>query len=367
MWNRLSAQHLQDAAENQHALQHRFYKYQYQPGHDIMSHITEIETMASRLSDVGAPMSDIQIMTKIICTLPPSYRNFATVWDSVPVNERTIPLLTTRLLKEESSALRWTRCQQDAADTAFFAQNYPSNANRSGLNNSRGNQGTRGRSDRGGAARRYNSERYRPYVTCSYCTKDWHTHEECRKRKRDELLTKSRQDNAAVAITPPIQNSSRNGAKSNNEASGPKRDHSFISNSTCFTSRRAQDWFADSGATQDMTDQRKFFKSFSLVEANTWFVKGIGGAQLAVHGYGSIEFTALVDGTKRPALIETVLYVPDLGVNILSIAAITEIGVTVHFIESHVSLNKNDSIVMVGERIGRTLYHLAITVDPPYD
>ena len=126
MWNRLSAQHLQDAAENQHALQHRFYEYQYQPGHDIMSHITEIETMASRLSDVGAPMSDIQIMTKIVCTLPPSYRNFATVWDSVPVNERTIPLLTTRLLKEESSALRWSRGQQDAADTAFFAQNFHS-------------------------------------------------------------------------------------------------------------------------------------------------------------------------------------------------------------------------------------------------
>ena len=153
----------------------------------------------------------------------------------------------------------------------------------------------------------------------------------------------------------------------NNEVSGPKRDHSFISNSTCFTSPRSQDWFADSGATQHMTDQRKFFKCFSLVEENTWFVKGIGGAQLAVHGYGSIEFTALVDGTKWTALIETVLYVSDLGVNLLSIAAITEIGVTVHFIESHVIFNKNDSIVMVGERIGRTLYHLAITVDPPCD
>jgi hypothetical protein len=172
MWNRLSAQHLQDAAENQHALQHRFYEYQYQPGHDIMSHITEIETMASRLSDVGAPMSDIQIMTKIICTLPPSYRNFATVWDSVPVNERTIPLLTARLLKEESSALRWSRGQPDAADTAFFARNYPSNANSSGLNDSKGNQGRRGKSDRGGAVRRHNSARYRPYVKCSYCAKD---------------------------------------------------------------------------------------------------------------------------------------------------------------------------------------------------
>jgi hypothetical protein len=82
---------------------------------------------------------------------------------------------------------------------------------------------------------------------------------------------------------------------------------------------------------------------------------------------GSIEFTALVDGAKRTALIETDLYVPDLGVNLLSIAAITEVGVTVHFRKYHVSFNKNDSIVMVGERIGRTLYHLAITIDPPYD
>ena len=86
-----------------------------------------------------------------------------------------------------------------------------------------------------------------------------------------------------------------------------------------------------------------------------------------VRGYGSIEFTALVDGAKRAALIETVLYVPDLGVNLLSIAAITEVGVTVHFMEYHASFNKNDSIVMVGERIGRTLYNMAITVDPPYD
>jgi hypothetical protein len=165
-----------------------------------MSHITEIETMVSRLSDVGAAMSDIQIMTKIICTLPPSYRNFATVWDSMSVNQRTISILTTRLLKDDSSALWWSRGQQDAADTAFFAQNYHSSANSSGLNHSRGNQGRRGRSDQGGAARRYNSARYWPFVKCTYCAKDWHTHEESLHHKYDESLAKSRQDDAAAAV-----------------------------------------------------------------------------------------------------------------------------------------------------------------------
>jgi hypothetical protein len=78
-----------------------------------MSHITEIETMAIQLNDVGAPVTDLQIMTKIICTLPPSYRSFTTAWDSVPANEKTIALLTSRLLKEETMAKRFNRGQQD--------------------------------------------------------------------------------------------------------------------------------------------------------------------------------------------------------------------------------------------------------------
>ena len=77
------------------------------------------------------------------------------------------------------------------------------------------------------------------------------------------------------------------------------------------------------------------------------------------------QLTALVDGVKRSALMEKVLYVPNLGVNLLSIAAITEVEVTVHFIEARVSFNKDESVVMVGERIGKTLYHLAVTVDSP--
>ena len=114
MWKRLSAQHLRNAVENQHVLQQRFFEYQFKPDHDVMAHITEIETMATGLEDVGAPVTAIQIMTKIICTLPPSYRSFTTAWDSVPATEKTIALLTSRLLKEEAMAKRWSKGQ--AAD-----------------------------------------------------------------------------------------------------------------------------------------------------------------------------------------------------------------------------------------------------------
>ena len=57
-------------------------------------------------------------------------------------------------------------------------------------------------------------------------------------------------------------------------------------------------------------------------------------------------------------------HVPDLGANLLSIAAVTELGMTVHSVESLVNFNTFDKTVIVGKRIGRTFYHLAITANP---
>lgn len=59
-----------------------------------------------------------------------------------------------------------------------------------------------------------------------------------------------------------------------------------------------------------------------------------------------------------------VFYVTDLRTNVLSISAVTELGMTFHFTKSLVSFNNSDKTVIVGKRIGRTLYHLAITANP---
>lgn len=71
-------------------------------------------------------------------------------------------------------------------------------------------------------------------------------------------------------------------------------------------------------------------------------------------------FITTIDGVQRTATIEKVLYVPGLGTNLLSIAAVTDVGVTVNFVKSNVYFTLNNIIVMKGERTGRTLYHLAI-------
>jgi hypothetical protein len=72
------------------------------------------------------PVSDIQIMTKVLCTLPPSYRAFITAWDSVPAAEKTIALLMSRLLKEETMAKWYKRGQRDAQGVPFFVHYHSS-------------------------------------------------------------------------------------------------------------------------------------------------------------------------------------------------------------------------------------------------
>lgn len=61
---------------------------------------------------------------------------------------------------------------------------------------------------------------------------------------------------------------------------------------------RAFDWFADSGATQHMTDQLPIMRNFLSVDDDNWLVTGIGNSKLAVKGKGEVEITSLVNGVN---------------------------------------------------------------------
>lgn len=192
MWVRLSAQYLRNAVDNRYVLQTRFFEYRFKPDNDIMAHITEIETMATQLTDTGAEIDAISIMTKIICTLPPSYRSFVTAWDSVPFADRTMALLTSRLLKEEEMAKRWNTGKPDSQDAAFFAHQNPSYSQASNFNSC-----GRDRFRRGGRS----NYRQQPYRFCKYrrCNIAGHTIEVCRKRIRDEEDARREKNNASAA------------------------------------------------------------------------------------------------------------------------------------------------------------------------
>ena len=51
-------------------------KYEFEEGSSIMSHILTVEAMVNQLKELRVGIDETQMITKIIMTLPPSYRHF---------------------------------------------------------------------------------------------------------------------------------------------------------------------------------------------------------------------------------------------------------------------------------------------------
>jgi hypothetical protein len=125
MWLRLTSQYEQTAAENKYFLQQRFYEYKFQDGHDISSHVTAVEAFANQLIDLGVNIDEMQVVMKIICTLPPSFRHIVSVWDNLEDSKKSLESLTSRLLKEEMR-------KQFFAPKQFGRSNQPEESSSSG-------------------------------------------------------------------------------------------------------------------------------------------------------------------------------------------------------------------------------------------
>ncbi len=113
----------------------------------------------------------------------------------------------------------------------------------------------------------------------------------CRQRIRDEKFPKASDTKAALAVTIEHEDAS-------SKREDGTKDSTYIL-ATRFLSRHADDWFADSGETGHMTDQRSFFRSFTPILHDTWTVIVIGSSRLYVRGRGTPDFLTTVNGIEK--------------------------------------------------------------------
>lgn len=79
-----------------------------------------IESMAKQLNDRGVSSDEVDIVTKIIVTLSPSYKHIISVWDNMDDSKKTLQSLRSRLFKKDA---RNKGCQEeDGVNAAFFAK-----------------------------------------------------------------------------------------------------------------------------------------------------------------------------------------------------------------------------------------------------
>ncbi|EFX65588.1 hypothetical protein DAPPUDRAFT_117135 [Daphnia pulex] len=123
-----------------------------------------------------------------------------------------------------------------------------------------------------------------PYIRkCNYCGDNTHLYATCRERLRNERHEKK----------------GPSGEKSNlaNDSNKNHGDHSYHS-STQQTIRNDSIWYADSGATRHMTDQRNILWNFKPDESTPRYVTGIGNTQLLTEGQGDVKATTMINGPR---------------------------------------------------------------------
>jgi transposase InsO family protein len=347
MWTRLTDQYEQVASENKHFLRQRFYQYEFNKEHDIAAHITMIESMANQLNDMGVSVDEIDIFTKIIVTLPPSYKHIVSVWDNMDDSKKTLQSLRSRLFKEEA---RNKGCQEeDGANAAFFAKKQE-------MSNQQSTQPAAAHIPSQPPAQ-HSSGRGRGFRKrrCNYCGGSNHWESTCW-TKKDHM------ERGVPNGFQPLQAQFAQ-FKPQRQPDWPG-DYAFttLPGDIQFEGNFRDNWYVDSGCTIHMSDQFHLFSNYQAVKNGSWPVKGVGCSNnlLQAKGMGDITIQTNVNEEWHSGILKNVLFVPDLGVNLFSVRSATKAGLRVLFNNDRVTISKGEKIVAVGESFSNHLYRLNI-------
>ena len=269
----------------------------------VVQHIAKVQNMARQLLDLGQNLPDIQVMSKIIVSLPTKYRNFRTAWNSVKPTRQTIEYLKQPLMEEECYMNEEEREIEALAaiSTAPRGSSYPSRPHR-------GNNQRRDRKD----------------LHCFVCDKRGHFAREChhRKHQSDEQEGESMHEHSALIATVRQSTPSNSNEKSVEPSAEQKRK--------LLSTDQADGWLLDSGASVHLTSRADWFAEYyPRRDGSTMVLED--NRECAIVGEGVIEIEKLVNGQWLPSRIEKVLHVPELKKNLLSLGVCTVRGLEVSF------------------------------------
>ena len=356
--------------------------------HSVMAHINRLKMMADELNSIECHVSEQALIVRILQTLPPSFRHFLSVWDSVSPADRTLVNLTARLVTEELRSKSLNDGQADPVDVAFFAS-HPNRVKKEAVANA-----AHSRDPRGNYNHRNNNSNYRDnkqyyrddsrvqssrhrdnqssqhnyrgnhrgrrsgYTNrgCYICGLTNHKAINCYERKNDE-----RREARGNKF-----HQNRDSKRDNNNNNDDSKESFAALSSVCFLARKPSYWYADTGASHHMTNQRSYFTSFKEIPYS-WTVSGIGGVQVKALGVGTVPIVSHINGESKAGILHEVLFVPELGTNLFSVGIATDHGIEAHFAKDGATFVKNGIEVMSGKRLGKSLYHLNVTATNSFE
>lgn len=302
MWERLVSIHEQVSKESMFMMIQQFIDYKYCKGDNIASHIAKIEMMAQNLEDIGQPMSENQIISKMITSLPSEYRHVLSAWKSMPTDQKTRKTLILRVFEEEAMNKIIKEREHNETNSALLVRN-----------NRRDDQ-----------ARAENNERIQELKKKSRC----HNCGEMEHWWQDNVCSRKNERRFGHR-GPGTSKSTARVSESKDSVALVTQSFLQIPLSEAFIAQNNGEeiWYADAGATEHMSDNRVAFINFKEISKGSWLVAIANEQNLWVLGKGDIKIKRRAHDKWLDGTLHDVLYIPELRTNLFSVGRATDRGV----------------------------------------
>lgn len=298
IWDKLHMIYEQTSETSLHIVQQKFFTMQYNSGEEIASFIARVEETVCQIKQANGDVPEKMVLTKILTSLPESYKHFISAWESVSENNQTLSALTSRLLIEEQ------RSNNKQEVTALVAKSNSENR----------------KCFKCGKTGHYKKDCYKVTKYCENCKKTGHIKKNC------WFLNKKREN--------------RNEHLSNAFSA---------SNSTCFGQKQIDDWIVDSGASDHMChDEKHFFKYEKLNPVKNIMIGD--GTMMEAVGSGLVKLEAFNGQEWIKTTINNVLHVPKMAANLFSVGAATSKGYKVMINNDQCDFVKENKVGAIGRK-----------------
>ena len=196
--------------------------------------------------------------------------------------------------------------------------------------------------------------------SCAHCRFSGHDILECRKLKR--ALEAARESEATPSAKLAITNGDDDDSDTETIISTTELARAMVSISNC--EDIGNQWILDSGATRTMCSNRDWFCNFMRLPTPTTVVLA-NRHEILGTGSGNIAVLTKAQGKWHRAILQNVLYVPELHGNLLSVRQLVDCGNSIQFTKDGCQLLDKKGAVFCEVTHQGSLYPLPIRVVKP--
>lgn len=299
-------------------LRRKFFNIKLRESETMQVHVNNVRELAEQLDAIGAPVTDGDIAMTLLCSLPDQYDPLIVALEARPSEDLTSEFVVARLLAEEKRKQESSDSKMNGTTEAAFMGKFNSSG-----------------------------DHKRNMVRCAYCKRLSHTEDKCYKKH-------------GYPVGHPLHGKSNTAALAKMDQEGDSKADDIAAFTTKMDGTfNKYDWLIDSGASAHYCNNRDWFEDFKPIPAKEITL----GDNRVIHavGHGNVPIKVMVDDKFINGMITEVLYVPDIGVNLLSVSKMVQSGLNISFAADQcVISNKSGKVLATAKKGQGNLYRVSV-------